>query len=262
MKRILQLCSCLCSRRSSLCSVQTKSTRIIRPQIYSAYANSHWARNPSVSSQSEPPHRCFQPARLLTFGLATEKLLRSVDGDDCMSEPQVSSPSSHLPDALSNKVVSCDLTCSGCGADLQATDPTLPGFIPQDKIDEWKTHAESLVEVNMSSCDTDESPEVEKASDTDVAGSKTPLVCQRCFSLKHYNTALNITLKADDYKQHLSQLKDKRALILLMVDVTDFPGSIFPDLHTLLSVNSHVMIVANKIDLFPKNSQSIILEHV
>ena len=82
----------------------------------------------------------------------------------------------------------------------------------------------------------------------------SPLTCKRCFSLKHYNTALNVTLQADDYLRHLSHLCDKRALILLVVDVIDFPGSLFPSLHTLISTTSRVLVVANKIDLLPKDT--------
>ena len=79
------------------------------------------------------------------------------------------------------------------------------------------------------------------------------LVCRRCFSLKHYNTALNITLDSHDYLRQLSSLKDKKALIILLLDVSDFPSCVFPDLKSLLSPESSILIVANKIDLFPRN---------
>ena len=99
--------------------------------------------------------------------------------------------------------------CSGCGVLLQAQDPNRPGYLP----------------------------------DRDMK------VCQRCFRLTHYNDALHLTVSTQDYVRMLSELKTKRALILLMVDVLDFPSSLFPDLHQLLSHRSVVLIVGNKTDL-------------
>lgn len=79
------------------------------------------------------------------------------------------------------------------------------------------------------------------------------LVCKRCFYLKHYNDALNITLDKDDYLRHLAPLKNKQSLILLILDVADFPCCVFPNLSRLLSPHCSILIVVNKIDLFPKN---------
>lgn len=78
-------------------------------------------------------------------------------------------------------------------------------------------------------------------------------VCSRCFSLQHYNSALNITLDSQDYLTHLSSLNDKKSLIILMLDLADFPSCVFPDLKQLISAESSILIVANKIDLFPRN---------
>ena len=99
--------------------------------------------------------------------------------------------------------------CRGCGVMLQVQDPNRLGYLP----------------------------------DRDMK------VCQRCFQLTHYNDALNLTVSTQDYVRMLSELKTKRALILLMVDVLDFPSSLFPDLHQLLSHRSVVLIVGNKTDL-------------
>ena len=99
--------------------------------------------------------------------------------------------------------------CHGCGVLLQTQDPNRPGYLP----------------------------------DHDMK------VCQRCFRLTHYNDALHLTVSTQDYVRMLSELKTKRALILLMVDVLDFPSSLFPDLYQLLSHRSVVLIVGNKVDL-------------
>lgn len=99
--------------------------------------------------------------------------------------------------------------CPGCGVLLQSQDPDKPGYLP----------------------------------DRDMK------VCQRCFRLTHYNDALHVTVSTQDYVRMLSELKAKRALILLMVDVLDFPSSLFPNLSELLSYRSIVLIIGNKADL-------------
>ena len=94
----------------------------------------------------------------------------------------------------------------------------------------------------------------ESIDETDIAKRDiSAFICKRCFSLQHYNSALNITLDNEDYLRHLSSLKEKKALIILMLDVTDFPSCVFPNLQDLLSPDSSVLIVANKVDLFPRN---------
>lgn len=131
-------------------------------------------------------------------------------------------------------VVEEDSTCSGCGAKLQSSDPDSSGFIPKAKLEELQRQNSSQ-------------------QTAETSANVSPIICKRCFSLIQYNTALNISLSADDYLRYLSHLRDKKSLILLMVDVSDFPGSVFPDLHTLISPESQVVIVANKVDLIPSD---------
>ena len=133
--------------------------------------------------------------------------------------------------------------CGGCGAVFQVEHPNKAGFIPKEK---WTELAVS-----------DESGELEFNEDEDKDEEKepkAPLTCQRCFNLKHYNNALNITLKKDDYLTHLRCLRRERerTLFLLMVDVVDFPSSIFPNLDSILPPFCSVLIVANKVDLLPE----------
>ena len=130
--------------------------------------------------------------------------------------------------------------CSGCGARFQSSDPDAAGFVPKTKLDGLR----KLL-------NTESSSDVDGAVHT--PGNVSPVICKRCFSLKEYNTALNISLSADDYLRYLGHLRDKKSLILLMVDVSDFPGSVFPDLHTLLSPDSQIVIVANKVDLITRD---------
>jgi hypothetical protein len=54
------------------------------------------------------------------------------------------------------------------------------------------------------------------------------VVCQRCHFLRFYDTALNVIVSPDDYPKLMANLKDTVALIVLMVDLLDFPCSIWP----------------------------------
>ena len=161
-------------------------------------------------------------------------------------------------------------TCAGCGSVLQAEDASEPGYVPIAKISELQHAAKeeepdidkdtnSVTEqpVDGSDIDKETNSVTEEPIDGIDSQNKSPplVVCKRCFSLKHYNTALNITLKASDYLRHLAHLKDKRALIILMVDLSDFPGSLFPNLNTLVSSSHQIILAANKVDLLPHDVQ-------
>lgn len=122
-----------------------------------------------------------------------------------------------------------NLKCIGCGTTLQYSQLNTQGYVPGKKL-------QQLIQ------------QIKTCSDKEHV---QPPICQRCFYLKHYNTALDTTLLPDEYKVHLSYLKDQRALVLCIVDVTDIPSSIFPELNAILGTQCTVYIVANKIDLLP-----------
>jgi len=108
-----------------------------------------------------------------------------------------------------------DQLCKGCGVLLQSTEPNRLGYIP----------------------------------------SLDKEVCQRCFQLTHYEDALHVTLSTEEYLKVLSELSTKRALVLLMVDVVDFPSSLFPNISKLISPGSEVIIVGNKADILLKSEK-------
>jgi hypothetical protein len=54
------------------------------------------------------------------------------------------------------------------------------------------------------------------------------IVCQRCHFMRFYDTALNVIVSPDDYPKLMAHLKNRIALIVLMVDLLDFPCSIWP----------------------------------
>lgn len=111
--------------------------------------------------------------------------------------------------------------CGGCGAFLHCTDVSIPGFVPSE------------VFVTLS--------EYELRSQ----------LCQRCLYLQHFNTALNVKVDRDAYLTMLARVRNKKALALLMVDLTDMPCSLWHDVTQLLGPRQPVLVVANKVDLLP-----------
>lgn len=55
-------------------------------------------------------------------------------------------------------------------------------------------------------------------------------ICQRCVFLQEYNVALGVTVNPDEYPIILSQLRKTQALVLLLIDLLDFPCSIWPNI--------------------------------
>ncbi|KAK6635827.1 hypothetical protein RUM44_001081 [Polyplax serrata] len=109
--------------------------------------------------------------------------------------------------------------CGGCGALLQCNDSSAPGFIP---------------------CEVFEYTSKRKLKSE---------LCQRCYFLKEFNVALGVNVSAEEYPMILSQIKQHKALAIIMVDLFDFPCSIWPGILELIGDND-VIVVGNKIDLF------------
>lgn len=87
------------------------------------------------------------------------------------------------------------------------------------------------------------------------------LTCQRCHFLINYNTALNLKVSPEDYVNIVQSVKDKVALVVLMVDLLDFPCSIWPEMVKLIGKNQPVIVVGNKVDMLPKDSYNY-LKHI
>ena len=118
-----------------------------------------------------------------------------------------------------------DVPCSGCGANLHCQDPILPGYIPSEKF----------------ICLTRE----------DMSRS----VCQRCFLIQAYNMFLNVRVSAETYPQILREIRNTRALVIVVVDLFDMKNSVFTDLLKYIGTNRPLFIVGNKVDLIPSDSK-------
>ncbi|AHM67096.1 ribosome biogenesis GTPase YqeH [Paenibacillus polymyxa] len=105
--------------------------------------------------------------------------------------------------------------CSGCGIAMQTTSPDLPGYIPEKLL------------------------------------TREPVICQRCFRIKNYNETSSVTVDQDEFLKLLSQIGDKDALVIHIVDIFDFEGSLISGLQRFVGSNP-VVLAVNKTDLLPK----------
>lgn len=106
--------------------------------------------------------------------------------------------------------------CMGCGVTLQTEFKDRTGFIP------------------------------EKAFERD------PVVCHRCFRMKHYNEASTIALDHDEFLKILNHVSETDSLVLNIVDLFDFEGSLISGIGRFAG-NNPVILVVNKVDLLPKS---------
>ncbi|CAG9836591.1 unnamed protein product [Diabrotica balteata] len=129
------------------------------------------------------------------------------------------------------KSIISDVPCGGCGALLHCKDTAIPGYIPS---------------------------EIFKNAHKPGAAVLEAIICQRCFFLKEHNIALQVRVSADDYPKVLMSLADKMCLVILMVDLTDFPCSIWPGIADIFGPTTPIFVVGNKIDLIPKDDVKFI----
>ncbi len=112
-----------------------------------------------------------------------------------------------------------ELRCIGCGAVLQSEDESRSGFLP--------------------------------ASVLSKNGPDDLVYCKRCFRLRHYNEVQDVELNDDDFLNMLHELNQKDALIVNVIDIFDFNGSIISGIQRFAG-NNPIIIAANKSDLLPK----------
>nr|WP_040948340.1 ribosome biogenesis GTPase YqeH [Gorillibacterium massiliense] len=108
-----------------------------------------------------------------------------------------------------------ELRCEGCGVALQTDDPGRIGYVPEQAL------------------------------------AKIPVICQRCFRIKHYNEVSGVTLNQDDFLKILGAIAATNSLVVHIVDIFDFEGSLIAGLQRFIG-NNPVLLVVNKIDLLPK----------
>nr|XP_003700478.1 PREDICTED: nitric oxide-associated protein 1 [Megachile rotundata]XP_012154157.1 PREDICTED: nitric oxide-associated protein 1 [Megachile rotundata] len=113
--------------------------------------------------------------------------------------------------------------CGGCGALLHCKDAKIPGYLPSEL---FSNQAEEDLKLT---------------------------ICQRCHFLKFYKAALKVNVSIEDYPKLLKVIKRKKCAIILVVDLTDFPCSIWPDLKSIMHPFTPIFLVGNKVDALPRD---------
>lgn len=109
------------------------------------------------------------------------------------------------------------LTCSGCGIQVQTENEALPGYAPKSALE------------------------------------RPVIICQRCFRLTHYNEVPDVPFDNEDFVDLLKSIGDEEALVVYIVDIFDFNGSWVPGIKKYIGRND-VLLVGNKLDILPKST--------
>ncbi|KAI7853502.1 hypothetical protein BDC45DRAFT_536205 [Circinella umbellata] len=147
-------------------------------------------------------------------------------------------------------------------AAVNALDPELRALLEQG--DEQITSTTNLNKQEpLNENDTKQEEQIiDNDNVIDQEKAKPKEICQRCYSLKHYNHITTETspefLRATQQYGSLEFLKTKRnPLIVLVLDITDLPFSLSSQLSKLVQENptARIMIAANKVDMIPQRAR-------
>ncbi|CCW67999.1 unnamed protein product [Phytomonas sp. Hart1] len=157
--------------------------------------------------------------------------------------------------------------CSGCGALFQGEDEAEFGYVSKGDVERyaverqrklqarheyaarmaelqahWEKHGRRVGEEWLDFMTQEE-------FDAFYRDRSTPFVCHRCHALENLGVqGRRKVWSAPDFTEKLRVLKERRCVVVLVVDITDFPGSMIYDLPGLISMNNPVIIAANKMD--------------
>ena len=110
-----------------------------------------------------------------------------------------------------------EIRCFGCGAVIQSEDEKKIGFVPKNAL------------------------------------NKDVILCKRCFRLKNYHESQKTSLTNDDFLKILQEIGNHNCLVVYIVDLFDYNGSIINGLTRHLN-NNDILVVGNKRDVLPKST--------
>ena len=180
------------------------------------------------------------------------------------------------------------MTCSACGSDFQCHNEQRPGYLPPEKFEtqvklakieemqklvgkaeaeEWSTDDEVEWLIQTGGVSRDESAKSQEDIDAMaeemgldlVALTKKKVICKRCHGLQNFGKVDEALrpgwtkeplLAQEKFKELLAPLRKKPAVIIALVDLFDFAGSVLPELDAIAGDNP-VILAANKADLLP-----------
>jgi ribosome biogenesis GTPase A len=157
--------------------------------------------------------------------------------------------------------------CTGCGVRFQSSAELAPGYVPPSVLEARLAADDDII------IDSTKEPLIGKPK------KMRPVTCQRCHALRYQNRLPADTLRVggggaiDDpdapghaelspahFRALLRSLRNRRCVIVCLVDLFDFHGSLVPELSTIVGEGNPLMLVANKVDLIPKGVQPAAIE--
>lgn len=120
--------------------------------------------------------------------------------------------------------------CISCKSKLHCCDPGLDGYIPKERFS-------TLYNPNTSK----------------------NLICQRCNFSNTYGANISPEISDEQFKLVISDLKNKpTSVVCILVDLTDFPSGIYPDIIDMVGIHHKIIVVGNKLDLLPYDGLNMI----
>lgn len=152
------------------------------------------------------------------------------------------------------------VSCPGCGAMLQTSDENNNGFIHPKAINTYIEQEKMFRDVSNIMKNKKASTVITKPQLKILEKyhkKQHSLTCQRCHNLSHYKIIHDVEI--EDYTNKLKTLKTKDVLVLYIVDVFDLENSFIENLRELIG-DKDIILVVNKIDLLPTNTNETQLE--
>lgn len=123
------------------------------------------------------------------------------------------------------------IKCNGCNANLHCCDPGHDGYIPK----------ELFIRITTPDFLTSKGQAATKDR-----------ICQKCKFLKTYDVNLSAEVTKHAYEDILKDIGGKPpSIVLLLVDLTDFPGGLWPNLLKYIGTHHKLIVIGNKLDLLP-----------
>lgn len=157
--------------------------------------------------------------------------------------------------------------CPGCGALLQDSKEDHFGYVKPGQLEDYITTEEDMIQLRKEYADRMAELQAHWEKNGRRVGEEwldfmtqeefraiykhqtKPFVCHRCHALENLGVqGRKKVMSAPDFTENLRALKEKKCVVVLVIDVTDFPGSMVYDLPGLISMNNKVIIAANKCD--------------
>lgn len=115
-------------------------------------------------------------------------------------------------------LIETEIRCEGCGVRIQTEEPNQLGYAPTSAL------------------------------------QRENVLCKRCYRIRYYNEISPVEQDPDVYLRKLQEIAYTESLVVLVVDIFDLSGSWIPGIHRHIGKNP-LLLLANKIDLFPKSTK-------